>query len=221
MDDIEVGMLDAAELPAAVAVLARGLRDNPLSQAVFDGEPDRRCRSLALLLGDAAAILDWRSHLLIARRPDGAIVGICRVMPPGERRPGMRRRLRVLRASARHGPRSMVRAWRWLGMWVVDDALDCTWRLGPLAVDAHLRGTGIGTALMRVACAQADVAGADLVLETDSHATVGFFACFSFTVIDERDVLGVPTWRMLRRSPPAPVVPPAPGIALVPDRPGW
>lgn len=199
MDEIEIGMLDAAELPAAVAVLARGLRDNPLSHAVFGGEPDRRCRGLAQFFGNAALILDWRRHLLIARRADGAIVGVCGMMPPGKCRSGRGKRLRLLRTWAHHGPRSMTQAWRCLDVWVAHDAGDRCWRLGPLAVDAPLQGTGIGTALMRVACAQIDAAGDDLYVETDNRAAVAFFARFGFIVLEERRVLGVAIWRMLRR----------------------
>lgn len=90
MDQIEIGMLDAAELPAAISVLARGLRDNPLPTALFGPEPEQRRRALAGVLREAAVVLGWQRHLLIARAVNGAIAGVCGVLPSGVCGPGWR-----------------------------------------------------------------------------------------------------------------------------------
>lgn len=207
MDQIEIGMLDADELPAAIAVLARGLRDNPLPMALFGRDPERRRRELARLLGEATTVPGWPRHWLIARHMDGAIVGVCGVLPPGECGPDAAPIFGLLRGDPRAAPRSTVPAWQREAPAVVDP-LDHHWRLGPVTVEASRRGVGIGGALVRVACARIDAAGDDACLETDHLAIVGFFAHFGFAVTGERQIAGVPTWRMRRHPEPGHLVGP-------------
>jgi hypothetical protein len=49
-DHIEVRDLRPDEVPAAVGVLARGMRDNPLRVAAYGPDPERRFRCHARLL---------------------------------------------------------------------------------------------------------------------------------------------------------------------------
>jgi predicted N-acetyltransferase YhbS len=89
---------------------------------------------------------------------------------------------------------------RWLDAWQRHDPKERHWHLGPLAVDAHLQGEGVGNRMMRVFCAKMDAAGEDAYLETDKPANVRFYERFDFEVVGEEDVLGVPNWFMLRRA---------------------
>lgn len=87
---------------------------------------------------------------------------------------------------------------KWLGTWSKHDPKERHWHLGPVAVDAHLQGMGIGSNLMRVFCAKMDAAGETAYLETDKDINVRFYEKFGFEVVGEEDVIGVPNWFMIR-----------------------
>jgi predicted N-acetyltransferase YhbS len=72
--------------------------------------------------------------------------------------------------------------------------------LGPVAVDANLRGKGIGGELVADFCARVDAAGLIAYLETDKKENVAFYEKFGFVVTTKSSVLGVPNWFMTRRA---------------------
>jgi predicted N-acetyltransferase YhbS len=72
--------------------------------------------------------------------------------------------------------------------------------LGPVAVDAHLQGKGIGSTLMQAFCERMDALGEDAYLETDKQINVRFYERFGFEVAGVEEVLGVPNWFMTRRA---------------------
>jgi ribosomal protein S18 acetylase RimI-like enzyme len=146
----------------------------------------------------AAFTLRDFSHTLVARREDGSIVGVCGMMPPGECQPGFKQQLQILPTLLRIGPRSTGRAARWMGVWGKHDPGERHWHLGPLTVDVHLQGRGVGGRLMQVFCAQMDAAGDDAYLETDKPINVRFYERYGFEVVSEEEVLGVRTWFMFR-----------------------
>ena len=63
---VEVAPLSPAEVPAAVGVLARGMRDNPIHMAVFGPDPDRRERLLVRMFTSMWRHMD--QDALAARR---------------------------------------------------------------------------------------------------------------------------------------------------------
>jgi ribosomal protein S18 acetylase RimI-like enzyme len=199
LDWMEVGAFDASEIEEVLDVLARGMRDNPLHVAAFGEDPERRRRSLRGLMAAAFSIRDI-SHTLVARREDGVIVGVCGMMPPGNCLPDFRQRLRLLPTLLSIGPRAVGRMMRWLGVWEKHDPEERHWHLGPLAVDAHLQGMGVGSRMMQVFCAQMDAAREDTYLETDKRENVRFYERFGFEVVGEQEVLGVTNYFMLRRA---------------------
>jgi ribosomal protein S18 acetylase RimI-like enzyme len=88
---------------------------------------------------------------------------------------------------------------KWLGSWSKHDPDERHWHLGPVAVDTHLQGRGIGSKLMLAFCARMDAAGEVSYLETDKALNVRFYERFGFEVMGEEEVLGVPNWFMIRR----------------------
>ena len=88
---------------------------------------------------------------------------------------------------------------RWLGVWEKHDPEERHWHLGPLTVDAHLQGRGVGSRLMQVFCAQMYAAREDAYLETDKLENARFYERFGFELISEQEVLGVTNYFMLRR----------------------
>jgi predicted N-acetyltransferase YhbS len=85
--------------------------------------------------------------------------------------------------------------------WKKHDLSEPHWHLGPVAVDAHLQGIGIGSAMMAEYCARIDRARAAGYLETDKLVNVAFYEKFGFKTIGQTEVLNIPNWFM--RRPPA------------------
>ena len=199
LDRLEIGAMGEAEIEEVLDIVSRGMRDNPQHVAAFGEDPETRRRRFRALMAAAFSASDF-SHALVARREDGVIVGVCGMLPPGNCRPDLRQGLRLLPALLSIGPRAAGRLVRWMGAWQRHDPKERHWHLGPLAVDAHLQGEGVGSRMMRVFCARMDAAGEDAYLETDKPINVRFYERFGFEVVGEEDVLGVPNWFMLRRA---------------------
>ncbi len=199
LDRLEIGNMDAAEIEEVIDVVGRGMRDNPQHVAAFGEDPETRRRLFRRLMVAAFSTRDL-SHTLVARREDGVIVGVCGMMPPGECAPDFWQQLRLLPTLLSLGPCAAGRLMRWLGAWQRHDPKERHWHLGPLAVDAHLQGEGVGSRMMQVFCARMDAAGEDAYLETDKPINVRFYERFGFEVVGEEDVLGIPNWFMLRRA---------------------
>jgi ribosomal protein S18 acetylase RimI-like enzyme len=200
LDGLEIGALGPADAQDALGVLARGMRDNPVHVAVFGDDRARRQEKLSRMFEGAFGAMGWQTNMLAARGPDGTIVGVCGALPPGGCRLGPGQQLRLMPRLLSNGPRASLRAMRWLGAWAKRDPEERHWHLGPIAVDAHLQGMGVGSKLMEVFCARVDAAGEEAYLETDKTANVRFYERFGFEVVGEQEVLGVPNWFMLRRA---------------------
>lgn len=200
LEDLEVGAVTTSEIGEALEVTARGMRDNPLTVATFGEDPERRRQRFRQFMGGAAKVIGWGPNMLVARGADGTIVGVCNMMPPGDCLPSLSQQLRMLPSLLANGPRAAGRTMSWLGVWSKHDPKERHWHLGPLAVDVHLQGMGIGSTLMRVFSARMDAAGEDAYLETDKPINVPFYEGFGFEVVGEQEVLGVPNWFMLRRA---------------------
>ena len=197
LDGLEVGPLDPSSIEDVLGVLSRGMRDNPLHVAVFGDDPGIRQQKVRTLMSAAFTVRDF-SHTLVARGEDAAVVGVCGMMPPGLCRPDLGQQVLLLPTLLRIGPRHAVRVGRWLGAWGKRDPDKRHWHLGPLAVEAHLQGMGVGGRLMQVFCAQMDAARDDAYLETDKEINVRFYERFGFRVIGEENVLGVKNYFMHR-----------------------
>ena len=191
--------LETGELPAAAAVLADGLRDNPLHVRVFGDDADSRERALAGLFEAAIARIGSRGSVEGAF--DGAtLVGICGRVPPGKCRLSLGERFKYLPGMLAGNPLPVVaRLYAWMGAWTDLDPPSPHWHLGPVAVRRARQGQGIGTALVRSFCARMDGERADAYLETDREANVRFYGRAGFSVDRQKDVMGVPCWFMTRR----------------------
>jgi GNAT superfamily N-acetyltransferase len=195
---VEVAQLTDADLPAAVGVLARGMRDNPIHVAVFGPDPERRERQLARMF--AALWRHWDQHRALCARRDGEVVGVCGRLAPGACRLNAAQALRVSPLLARSGPRTLVRSLRWMAAWGKRDPAERHEHLGPVAVDRHLQGLGIGSAMLAVQAEDLDLQGLTGWLETDKAENVRFYERFGYVVVEQTDVLGIPNWFMRRPS---------------------
>lgn len=196
--DITVGAIRPGERDAVLDVMVRAMHTNPINDAVAGNDPERSARSIRIMFGAGMRELGWERHMLVARDGDGAVVGVCGMMPPGECQPTAGQQLRLLPSLLRLGPRTIPRTMQWLGAWAKRDTATPHWHLGPVAVDPDVQGQGIGSALMRAFCEHVDAHGDAAWLETDKPENVRFYERFGFEVAHQEDVLGVPSWFMLR-----------------------
>ncbi|MGH2963060.1 MAG: GNAT family N-acetyltransferase [Solirubrobacterales bacterium] len=193
---IEVRDLRREEIPEAVGVLARGMRDNPLHVAAYGDDPERRLRCHARLMRGLFRAFPAQEPICATR--EGTLEGVTGVAPPGTCQPTAGQRLRLLPGTVALGPRTAGRVGRWISVWSERDPSEAHVHLGPLAVDARLQGQGIGSLIMREHCRRLDAAGEVGYLETDRPENIRFYERFGFAVIGEQDVIGVPNWFMHR-----------------------
>ena len=193
---IKVAPAGAADIAEGIAVLARGMRDNPLHVAAFGDDPDLRRRRIERIFDGLFSHLGGQRP--ICARLDGRIVGFTGDIRPGACRPSVAQRLRMLPALASLGPRSAGTTLRWIGEWAKHDPDRPHSHYGPFGVEPDLQGRGIGSRILAAYCERLDRAGEHAYLETDKPENVRLYARFGFEVIGEADVIGVPNWFMWR-----------------------
>lgn len=193
-----IGPLARDELPAAVRVLARAFRDNPLNIAVIDADAHRRERANAAGMRALLPVAREHGQAWAARR-DGAVVGVLVATPPFCHplpAPPLGTRLRTL---AGQGFRAGRRWSRVFDVLVEAHPPEPHWYLGTLGVDPDHWHRGTGGDLVARWLAQPDREGVPAYLETDLERNVGFYARRGFELVGEESILGVRIWRMLRR----------------------
>ena len=195
---ISVRELIEADVSAAVGVVARGMRDNPLHVAAFGTDAELRSRRLMRMFTVALPFIFARGVVLGAF--DGeTLTGVAGMVPPGQCQPSFAEKLSVMpRLVPAVGGSAFARVGRWMSAWAQHDLREPHWHLGPVAVDAHLQGRGIGTLLMTEYCARLDREQTAGYLETDKASNVTFYARFGFETIASAPVLETPNWFMKR-----------------------
>jgi ribosomal protein S18 acetylase RimI-like enzyme len=193
---VDLRDLDHADHPAAIGVLARGMRDNPLHVAAFGEDPERRERSVrrmfSTLLGVSKTLTEFGAF-------DGdTLVGLIGVAPAGTCQPTTGERLRYLPGMLALGPRGAGRLAAWLKVWSAHDLDEPHSHLGPVAVDRDLQGRGVGTRMLGEYTRRLDAAGEVGYLETDKAENVRLYERHGFAVTAEAQVIGVPNWFMRR-----------------------
>lgn len=194
---LEIGALEQTDVGEVVSVISRGMRDNPTHVAALGDEPERRENRVHRIFRNVLPVMGH--SFLVARGADGEILGALGMAAPGRCRASVKQKLRLTGGLLPLGPRALGRSLQWVGTWEQLDPAQPHWHLGPVAVDAHLQGGGIGSKLLTVFCAQMDAAAADAYLETDKPENVRFYRRFGFEVTGEQLVIGVPNWFMVRR----------------------
>lgn len=193
---VEVRDLQPDETEAAVGVLARGMRDNPLHVAAYGTDPDRRIQCHASLTRAMFKVFAEQEPICAVQ--DGVLVGVTGIAPAGTCQPRTVQRLRMFPALLGLGLRRASRVGRWLDTWTRYDLKEPHVHLGPLAVDVHMQGQGIGSKLMKEHCRRLDKAAAVGYLETDRPENVRLYERFGYEVTGDDRVIGVPNWFMRR-----------------------
>src|SRR4026208_730888 len=184
--------------PAAVGIVARGMRDNPLHIAALGNDANQRTNRLTGMFKVALPLV-LSKGLVLGAFDDETLVGIAGMIAPGGCQPTWIEKLTLTpRVVPAGGVDAAPRGVSWLDQWAKYDLREPHWHLGPVSVDAHLQGTGIGTRLMNEYCSRLDVAHATGYLETDKASNVKFYERFGFETIASAPVLQTPNWFMKR-----------------------
>jgi ribosomal protein S18 acetylase RimI-like enzyme len=194
--------LAACDLAAAVGVVARAMRDNPMDVAALGDDADLRLRRLQRMFAIALPGMLRKGVILAAF--DGQTLGaVAAMLPPGRCQPSAFEKLWLApQLMPALGFRGFRRLGRWLGAWGRHDLHEPHWHLGPIGVDAHRQGRGFGRALLETCCAQIDRAGTAGYLETDKLQNVAFYTKHGFETVGESTILGTPNWFMRRPRKP-------------------
>jgi ribosomal protein S18 acetylase RimI-like enzyme len=191
----EIRDLHASHYAIAASLLARAMRDDPMHEAVFGAQANRRFSQLdrffsALLpLMGSAPLSAWEADRLI---------GVAGFFRPGACWLTLPSQLRIASRLLSLNIGELWRLWRWLHVSGRHDSKECHWHLGPVAVDADWQRQGIGSQMLQAFCARLDQRGEAAFLETDKPESVRFYARSGFEVTATANILGVPNWWMNR-----------------------
>lgn len=186
-----------SELAAAVAVLASGMRDNPVNVAAYGEDPERRRRSLERMFATLFPVAG--AERPICALAGGAVVAVTGVAPPGTCQPTTLQRLRFVPSMIAIGPGPVSRVAKWLAAWGEREPDQPHSYVGPVAVEPHLQGRAIGSRLMAEHRRRLDAAGEVSYLETDKRENARLLRTPRGRVLDEADVIGVRNWFMIRQ----------------------
>jgi ribosomal protein S18 acetylase RimI-like enzyme len=191
--------LGTDDLPAAIGVVARGMRDNPLDIAALGGDPAARLRRLQRMF-EIALPRQLRKGVMLGAFDGETLAGVAAMVPPGQCQPSAIERITLVpRLMQALGLSGFRRLGHWLHAWSTHDLREPHWHLGPVAVDPNWQGQGFGRALMDECCARIDRAGAAGYLETDKPQNVDFYKKYGFETIGEASILATANWFMRRR----------------------
>jgi len=195
---ISVRELNETDLPSAVGIVARGMRDNPLHIAALGSDANQRINRLTGMFSVALPLV-LSKGILLGAFDDETLVGIAGMLAPGQCQPTLTEKLTFApRIIPNVGFDAAMRVRSWLDQWAKYDLRQPHWHLGPVSVDAHLQGTGIGTRLMNEYCSRVDATHATGYLETDKASNVNFYEKFGFETVASAAVLETPNWFMTR-----------------------
>jgi ribosomal protein S18 acetylase RimI-like enzyme len=178
------------------------MRDNPANVRTLGiRNADRRCRALTRFFVPVLHGLYQRGLILGAFR-GGSLVGVYDMARPGLCQPTSLEKPTVIPSVVFANPLAApMRVLKWAGEWAPRrDPSEPHWHLGPVAVDSHVQGPGIGRAMLSEFCARVGGCNKLSYLETDQPENVRFYQKFGFTVIAEAEILRMRNWFMSRSS---------------------
>lgn len=185
----------------AAGLVARAMRDNPTTYAMFGDEPLDR---LAGLMPIWTAFFHRPAPPQIGAFYKGCLVGAAAAVPPGgcigAALDSDDRRIALGEAPPVGDP---ARAEYVRAHYAIHDLAEPHWHVGPVGVEPRFQGRGIGEALMQ---ALIDVMAGDPSPtwgETDTEANVRFYTALGWELTKTVEVVGIPLWYLRRDGRPA------------------
>jgi ribosomal protein S18 acetylase RimI-like enzyme len=192
------GVLRASEREAAVQVLARAFRDNPLNVAVIGAQDaERRLRVNAVGLRSLLPVAQAHGRVRVLRDESG-VAAVLIAAPPAAYPlppPPFVSRLRLAFGQGLRVSR------RWAEVFAALAPLhpaEPHWYLGTLGVDPSRQARGLGRALLSDWLGDVDRGESCAWLETDRAENVAFYERAGFAVAGETRIFAVRVWLMRR-----------------------
>jgi hypothetical protein len=199
MKELNIRELEYAELKVGAHLLGRGMSDNPNVIQAFGSDPEHRKRALARMFRAILRRAHAKGNILGAFRK-GEMIGLYTMTQPGYCQLDVREQLRMVPAILLgNSLTAPLRVLNLVREWSRRDPREPHWHFGPFAVDSHLQGRGIGSAILGTFCDRMDGKKALAYLETDKLENVRFYEKFGFVTTSEAVVLGTPNWFMQRQ----------------------
>jgi ribosomal protein S18 acetylase RimI-like enzyme len=195
MAAVEIRELAGGELACAAELVARAMRDDPMSAAVFGPDPARRLNRLHCFF---AALLPGIGQAPLSAWQDTQLVGVFSYFPPGCCTLPFREQLKLACRMLSPHVTELWRLWHWLHAADVHTPGGRLCHLGPVAVDVGQQRRGIGGQMLQAFCDRMDREGETAFLETDKLGSVHFYARHGFEVVASAEVLGTRNWWMRR-----------------------
>ncbi len=188
-----------ADLPAAVDLLARAFRDNPLNRALLGADPGQRERAnRAGLRASLPVSLRHGTVLCASDRHD--LAGVLIAAPPGAFPfpvPPLGGRLRAAWAQGARASKDFGVLFETLAS---QHPVIPHWYLATLGVAEERQGAGIGRRLLKSWLVEVDRCGVAAYLETDRDRNRRLYESFGFGVTKRFAFRGAPVWLMQRPS---------------------
>ena len=195
---IKTRALEHGDMAEAVDLVARAMLDNPIHVTAFGRDAARREAALHAMF---TAVLGHQLSrgIVLGLFRGGKLAGVAGMLPPGRCPSALTGKLTAVSTLLLgSGLAQSRRVQAWLEDWAKTDSAVEHWHFGPIAIDSQLQRTGLGSILLRDCCEQMDGEGMAAYLENDKEENLPFFERFAFAVETRHEVLGVPTWFMLR-----------------------
>jgi len=195
---IKTRALEHGDKAEAVELVARAMLDNPIHVRAFGSDAARRETVLHSMF---AAVLGHQLSrgMVLGLSRGGKLAGVAGMLPPGRCPSALTGKLTAVSTLALGSSLAQSRrVHAWLEDWAKTDSAVEHWHFGPIAIDSRLQRRGLGSILLRDCCEHMDGQGMAAYLENDKEENLPFFERFAFAVETRHEVLGVPTWFMLR-----------------------
>lgn len=200
----DVRSIEAAEIPDAVAILARAFEADDMFRFLLP-EPSTRVAWLRFVMG--ALVTLNQPHGLMFGNAGDTMQAVITVAPPGRYAPSYRRLARYLldRRSWQAGAPSLRFVAGALRLLSLIDRLHMKephYYVECLGVDPDQQGKGLGRRVLDAVLAMADRDGVPTYLETSNPKNLPFYRVFGFDVTNEVSLSGgyPPLWTLLRKA---------------------
>ena len=180
-------------------VLARAFVDDPVSVAVYKNfTPERRVRALQVDFSMEVGECVRRGYPLQIV-DDSKIIAAAVVYPPGAYPLPVMTQWKFLFKSILGNGIYDIGSWvRWLNEVDKFHPTEPHYYLEYLGVEPELQGKRVGSALMKCLVSKVDEEHVGCYLENANPRNNPFYQRFGFQIMNEKKIIGVPTWFLWR-----------------------
>ena len=192
--DLELRLLNAAELQIAAKLLSTAMLDNPLHIKVFGR--NKRQKHLYSFFNILLPLIYKRGFLYGYFDKENLVAVFGAMQPSNCNLPLISKLNLVVAIFKKFNFIISIKTCYWLFNWHLHDPKTPHWHLGPLAVAASHRQQGIANLLMKSVISMSEKA--PLWLETDKQLNVDIYTKLGFVVVKKITILGDENWLMVR-----------------------